>query len=297
MAGQQAPLIFDRTLLRRRRTRALACAGYPDFLEARAAREIADRLSVMLHRFETTLVVGTASGPLAATVAATGRVGRAILADIVAEGPAGRVDVVLDPELLPLVPESLDAVVCGLGLERLNDLPGALAQIRRALKPDGLFLAVLLGGDTLIELRHAWVVAESELTGGASPRIAPFADVRELGGLLQRAGFALPVADSDRLTARYSGGLALMRELKAMGLANPLDRRRRKPVGKALMARAAAVYDATFADPDGRVRATFELVALTGWAPAETQPKPLRPGSARMRLADALGATEHRLKR
>jgi SAM-dependent methyltransferase len=215
----------------------------------------------------------------------------------VAHGPGGAVDVILDEEALPFAPESLDAVIAGPGLELLNDLPGALVQMRRVLKPDGLLLAVLLAGETLSELRQAWLVAESELSGGVTPRVAPFADVRDLGSLLQRAGFALPVVDADRLTVRYPEALSLMRELKAMGLANALSSRSLKPVGRNLLLRAASIYDDVFADPDGRVRATFELITLTGWAPAESQQKPLKPGSARARLADALKTTEQRVKR
>jgi hypothetical protein len=169
--------------------------------------------------------------------------------------------------------------------------------MRRALKPDGLLLAVLLGGDTLTELRQAWVAAESEISGGVSPRVAPFADVRELGGLLQRAGFALPVADSDRLTVRYPSALALMRELKSMGLANPLAARSRRPVTRSLLARAAQAYEDRFSDSDGRIHATFELVTLTAWSRSQSQPQPLRPGTAQARLAQALGTVEHKLKR
>lgn len=298
MAGTGTlPLIFDRALLRRRRGRALEHPQFPDFLHRAAAEEIGHRLDLTLRSFARALVLGAAAGPLAWVLRESGKFGHVVAADWTARGPAGPVDVVLDEEALPLAPSSLDAVICGPGLEFVNDLPGALVQAARALKPDGLFLAVLFGGDTLWELREAWFAAEAEIAGGVSPRVAPFADVRELGGLLQRAGLALPVADVDRLTVRYPSGLAVMAELKAMGLANALAARRRRPVTRRLLARAAAIYEARFCDPDGRVRATFDLVALTAWAPAETQQKPLKPGSAGARLADALGTREHKLKR
>jgi hypothetical protein len=179
-----------------------------------------------------------------------------------------------------------------LALQSVNDLPGSLLQIRRVLKPDGLFLGCLLGGSTLTELRQAFTQAEAEIEGGASPRVAPFADVRELGSLLQRAGFALPVADSELVRVRYADPFALMRDLRAMGFSNALRDRRRTPLRRTTLLRAARLYGDRFADPDGRIPATFELVWLSGWAPHESQQKPLQPGSARIRLADALGVKE-----
>ena len=200
--------------------------------------------------------------------------------------------IVADEEALPFAPESLDLAGSGLALHLVNDLPGALIQIRRALKPDGLFLAALLGGETLKELREAWLIAEDEVSGGASPRVAPFADVRDLGGLLQRAGFALPVADTDVVRVTYASPLDLMREIKAMGASNVLSARRRVPVTRKLLFRAAEVYSERFALADGRVSATFEIITLTAWVPHESQQKPLQPGSAKSRLADALGVIE-----
>ena len=183
-------------------------------------------------------------------------------------------------------------MVSALAFQFVNDLPGTLVQVRRALNPDGLLLAAMVGGNSLNELREAFSVAESELEGGISPRVAPFADVRELGALLQRAGFALPVVDSDRLTVRYDSAFALMHDLRRMGATNVLSERRRTPLKRATLARMAEVYAERFADPDGRVRATFEIVWLLGWAPHESQQKPLKPGSAARRLADALGSKE-----
>jgi SAM-dependent methyltransferase len=214
---------------------------------------------------------------------------------VVAVGPNGddgRMHVTADEEALPFAEGSLDLLVSALALQFVNDLPGALIQIRRALKPDGLLLAALIGGDSLIELRSAFAAAESEMEGGASPRVAPFADIRELGGLLQRAGFALPVVDSERVTVRYDSALALMRDLRRMGATNILHERLRTPLKRGTLERVREIYADRFADADGRVRATFEIIWLSGWVPHESQQKPLKPGSAAQRLADALGTTE-----
>jgi SAM-dependent methyltransferase len=197
-----------------------------------------------------------------------------------------------DAEWLPFAPERLDLVVSLLALHAVNDLPGALIQIRRALKPDGLFIGCLLGGATLTELRQAFTEAEAEMEGGVSPRVAPFADVRDLGGLLQRAGFALPVTDIEPVTVRYADPSGLFRDLRAMGLTNALRARRKAPLRRATLMRACEIYAQRFADADGRLRATFELAWLSGWAPHASQQRPLQPGSAKMRLADALGTEE-----
>lgn len=196
--------------------------------------------------------------------------------------------IVADEEALPFVPESFDLIVSVLSLHAVNDLPGALLQIRHALKPDGLFLAALFGGETLNELRAAFAKGESDMTGGMSPRIAPFADVRALGALLQRAGFALPVADSERTSVRYSKFETLAADLRALGETNVLTERTRKPLSRAVLAATLAHYQ----DSGGKYPATFDIVYLTGWAPHESQQKPLQPGSARARLADALGTVE-----
>jgi SAM-dependent methyltransferase len=199
---------------------------------------------------------------------------------------------VADEEHLPLAPESLDLVVSGLALTFTNDLPGVLAQINRALKPDGLLLAAVMGPRTLQELRAALLAAEAETTSGASPRVAPFIDVRDMGALLQRAQFALPVTDSELVTVAYDDALALMRDLRAMGATNVLAERSRRGLRRDTLGRALAIYQERFARPDGRVIATFEIVTMTGWKPHESQQKPLRPGSAAARLADALGVRE-----
>ncbi len=204
------------------------------------------------------------------------------------EGPS----VQADEEALPFAAESLNLVVSGLALHLVNDLPGVLIQIRRALKPDGLLLAALLGGATLHELRSALLLAEEEVEGGASPRVAPFADVRDLGALLQRAEFALPVADAETVTVTYADPIALMRELRAMGATNALIDRRKQPLRRATLMRAAEIYADRFGLASGRVPATFEIVTLTGWAPHASQQQPLTPGSAKHRLADALRTEE-----
>lgn len=285
-----APDIFDARALGARRRRALRL-GPATFLLDRVAEDLADRLTAVKRRFEVGADIGTAGEALRQALA--GGVGR-----LVAFGPPERpdVDVVTDPELLPLAPASLDLAVSALALQTVNDLPGVLAQVRRALRPDGLLLAALFGSGTLNELRESFAVAESDTVGGISPRVAPFADLRDLGGLLQRAGFALPVTDVDRVVVRYGDPFALFADLRRMGAANPLSARRRAPLRKDTLARAVEVYAERFTDPDGRLRATFEIVWISGWAPHESQQQPLRPGSAKQRLADALGAREIPLK-
>jgi SAM-dependent methyltransferase len=251
-------------------------------------------MSLVLRDFETTLIHGLGSRQVALKLGSSGR-HRTIIASGSHAGSGGQL--VFDPEALPFATESLDCIVSLLTLQSVNDLPGTLIQIRRALKPDGLFLACLFGGATLSELRAAWLQAESQHTGGVTPRVAPFADVREMGTLLQRAGFALPVTDSDRTIVRYPNAMALMCEVKALGLSNALADRSRRPVTPLLLAKAATAYKERYSDPDGKVRATVEIVWLTAWAPHASQQQPLKPGSAKARLADALGTTETRLPR
>jgi NADH dehydrogenase [ubiquinone] 1 alpha subcomplex assembly factor 5 len=201
--------------------------------------------------------------------------------------------VVCDEELLPFRDESLSLVVSGLALHRVNDLPGTLVQIRRALRPDGLFMGAALGSRSLRELRHALIEAEAEMHGGASPRVAPFADVRDYGGLLQRAGFALPVTDAELLDVTYPSPRALMREIRALGGGNVMAARRKEPLPRGTLERAEEIYLSRYATKEGRIAASFEIVYLMGWAPHASQQKPLAPGSATTRLADALHTTEH----
>ena len=288
-----SPLIFDRTLLRTRHRRA-ASLGPATFLLDRVADDITDRLATVKRRFDLALDLGTPGEAVRAALARVGSVGTIMAAAAFPEGRAARTTpfVIADEEALPFGDATLDLVVSALALQFVNDLPGTLVQIRRALKPDGLLLAALLGGETLTELRESFAAAESETTGGVSPRVAPFADLRDLGALLQRAGFALPVTDTDRLTVRYDSAFALMHDLRRMGATNTLVDRRRRPLRRATLVRMAEIYAERFADPDGRVRATFEIVWLSGWSPHPSQQQPLKPGSAAARLADALGTQE-----
>ena len=285
------PLIFDRALIRQRRRRA-AALGPVTFLLDRVADDLADRLAAVLRRFELAADLGTPGDAVRVAISRLGAVGNIIAANTLPVSLRARPLVVGDEEALPFGAETLDLVVSALALQFVNDLPGTLVQIRRALKPDGLFLAGLLGGDTLTELRQSFAAAESEVEGGISPRVAPFADLRDLGALLQRAGFALPVADADRLTVRYETAFALMHDLRRMGATNNLFARRRTPLKRATLFRMADIYRQRFADADGRLRATFEIVWLSGWAPHPDQQQPLKPGSAKARLADALGTRE-----
>jgi SAM-dependent methyltransferase len=284
------PLVFDRALLRTRRARA-AALGPATFLLDRVAEDLAERLATVLRQFPLAIDLGTPADALRHRLEASRKVGKIITVDRSALASGG-LRVVADEEALPLRDASVDLIVSGLALQFVNDLPGTLVQVRRALRPDGLFIAALAGGDTLTELRQAFTAAEVEIEGGVSPRVAPSVDVRELGSLLQRAGFALPVTDVDRITARYGSAFALMHDLRRMGARNALVERRRTPLRRATLARMAEIYAARFADADGRLRATFDIVWLSGWAPHASQQQPLKPGSARVRLADALGARE-----
>jgi SAM-dependent methyltransferase len=260
------------------------------FLLDRVATDLGERLSAVLRKFDVAVDLGTPADAVRRVLAANKNIGT-----VVAAGPADDDEglrVTSDEEALPFAAGSLDLVVSALTLQFVNDLPGTLVQIRRALKPDGLLLAALIGGDSLTELRAAFAAAEIEVEGGISPRVAPFADIRELGGLLQRAGFALPVVDSERIVVRYDSALALMRDLRRMGATNILHERVRTPLKRSTLERVMAIYADRFSDADGRVRATFEIIWLSGWVPHESQQKPLKPGSAAQRLADALGTKE-----
>jgi SAM-dependent methyltransferase len=291
------PHLFDRRLHRRRLDRAAAGFGAANFLKLRAATDAVERLETILRSFPLAVDLGARDGAFAAALAlsdASARIGTLIETDYSARMLAGRsgLRVQVDEEALPFAPESLDLVVSTLALHWTNDLPGALIQVRQALKPDGLFLGAVLGGASLTELRQSLTAAEAELTDGAGPRVAPFADTFDAAGLLQRAGFALPVADLDRVTVRYAHPLKLIADLRAMGETNVLIDRARRPLSRRVLARACEIYAERFAEADGRVRATFDILTMTGWAPHPDQQKPLRPGSAKMRLADALGVRE-----
>ena len=291
------PPLFDRTLHRLRLDRAAGRGDAAEFLRARAAADAVERLEAIMRSFPRAVDLGARRGAFAAAMAASTaseRIGTIVEADLSGRMLAGRPGLRLqaDEERLPLADESVDLIVSLLALHWTNDLVGALIQIRRALKPDGLFIGAMLGGATLTELRQCLVEAEAELSGGAGPRVSPFADALDAAGLLQRAGFALPVADNDRVVVRYAHPLDLLADLRAMGETNVLVERPRRPLGRRVLGRVIELYRQRFSDPDGKVRATFELVVMTGWAPHPDQQQPLRPGSAKMRLADALKTTE-----
>lgn len=287
-------LLFDRKLLRARRARFAPEIGAREFLLAHVAREIAERVELMLRPFPLALDLGAYHGLLGRRVAQIPSVGAMIFAESVFAFAAlcPRPSLVCDEDLLPFKEASLNLIVSGLALHRVNDLPGALIQIRRALVPDGLFLAALLGARALSELRQALIEAEAETEGGASPRVSPFGDVRDYGALLQRAGFALPVADAESLTVHYASPRELMREIRALGGGNVLLSRSKAPLSRKTLERAEAIYRERHSTRDGRVGASFEIVYLSGWGPDQSQQKPLQPGSAARRLADALGTTE-----
>jgi len=291
------PRLFDRDLHRRRLDRAARRYAAASFLKRRAAEDLVQRLEVVKRDFPVAVDLGSRDGAFAAALAASdaaGKVGVLVQTDLSEAMLAGRAGprLVADEERLPFAPESLDLVVSSLALHWTNDFVGALIQIRETLKPDGLFLGAILGGATLIELRAALMTAELELLGGSGPRVSPFADAYDAAGLLQRAGFALPVADVDRVTVRYDHIFALMADLRAMGETSTLVEGAGRPLRRPVLTRAAEVYADKFAEPDGRLVATFEILTLTGWAPHASQQQPLRPGSAKMRLADALHVRE-----
>ena len=291
------PRLFDRRLHRQRLDRAAHDFAAADFLKVRAAGDMVERLEIILREFPVCVDLGSRNGTFSALLAqsdACGKIGMVIETDLsgamLGQRPGHRLQI--DEEALPFATASLDLVVSSLALHWVNDLPGTLIQVRRALKPDGLFLGAIFGGQTLTELRQCLIQAESDLTGGAGLRIAPFADAFDVAGLLQRAGFALPVADLDRVTVRYDHPLKLIGDLRRMGETNALADGRGRPLSRPVLARAMALYQERFSDTDGRVRATFDIMTMTGWAPHPIQQQPLKPGSAKMRLADALGTQE-----
>jgi SAM-dependent methyltransferase len=273
-----APKLFDRALLARRQERARKLEP-ATFLLDRVVADMEERLSAVKREFADAADIWSPGEgvPFGAHLKSFARIAP----------PDAQ-------EVLALQPESLDLALSALAFQFVNDLPGVLAQIRRALRPDGLLLAAMIGGDSLTELRQSFAAAEAELEGGASPRVAPFADLRDIGSLLQRAGLALPVTDVDRVVVRYDSAFALMADLRRMGATNILFERRRGPTRRATMLRMAQVYGERFSDADGRIRATFDMIWLSGWAPHESQPKPLRPGSAKASLEAAVKRPQKR---
>jgi SAM-dependent methyltransferase len=291
----EPPRLFDRELLRRRLSRI--APRFETFLKARAAGDLVQRLTAINRRFDMAIELGARTGVFARALAgseAADKVGSLIEADpsaaMLTQAVGARV--VADEARLPFAEEGADLVVSCLSLHAVDDLVGALVQIRRTLRPDGLFLGALFGGATLTELRQCLTAAEAEILGGAGPRVFPFLDSYDGAGLLQRAGFALPVVDVDTVTVRYAHILKLMADLRAMGETNVLAERPRQGLSRRVLARAGELYAERFTEPDGRLRATFEIITLTGWAPHPDQQQPLKPGSAKMRLADALGRKE-----
>jgi SAM-dependent methyltransferase len=293
----EAMNVFDRRLVRRHRDRAASGLSRHDFLYREVGERIADRLDDVKRSFPRALDLGCHDGALARVVGRRGGIERLVQCDLSpamagAAAAGGRPVLAADEEWLPFAPGSFDLIMSVLSLHWVNDLPGALIQIRRALKGDGLFLGAMLGGETLHELRTALMQAEIAEEHGASPRVSPFADLRDAGALLQRAGFGLPVVDRDIITAAYPNAFALMAALRGMGESNAVHARRRTASRRATMLRAAEIYQETFAQDRGDVPATFEVIYLTAWAPDTSQPRALRPGSAHSRLAEALDTEE-----
>ncbi|MGC6440086.1 MAG: methyltransferase domain-containing protein [Candidatus Puniceispirillaceae bacterium] len=301
------PHLIDTTQLVRNRTRAAANFADFNFLKQAANERLVDRLLDIRRNFDKALDYGAMDGSLTTSVMATGKLGQMTLAEISPDALAHTKQAFdrqteyaaeqlsyleLAPESWPVEPQSLDAVFSTAMLHWVNDLPGLMRQMASSLRPDGLFLIVMLGGRSLMELRQSLAAAEEEITGGISPRCLPFADIRDLGGLLQRAGLALPVADADLLTVTYSNMFRLMADLRGMGENNALYGRLNRFTSRQVMLRAAEIYAERFGQADGRIPASFELVTLTGWAPSDNQQKPLRPGSATSRLADVLQSDE-----
>jgi SAM-dependent methyltransferase len=298
------PRIFDRDLHARRLARAAQSFAGAGFLKRRAAADLVERLEAINRRFETAVDLGARDGAFSRALSASPareRVGRLIQCDLspamlaaAAATGAGGPRVAADEERLPFAAGSVDLIVSSLAVHWVNDLVGALIQMRLALAPDGLFIGAFLGGATLTELRQSLLAAEAELRGGAGPRVSPFAEAGDGAALLQRAGFALPVADTDVVTVRYDHPLRLLADLRAMGETSALVDRPRTPLTRPLLALASEIYRRDHGGADGKVTATFEIITLTGWAPHPAQQQPLRPGSAKTRLADALGVIEHK---
>jgi SAM-dependent methyltransferase len=289
----ETPCLFDQLLLRTRLKRALK-KGAADFLLERVADDFELRLQALARSFDTVADIGTFGPHAALKLVASQRfkqiIRQAPLAEVL--GTGAWQNIIGETSLVPFAPQSLDAVISLLAFQWIDDLPGLLIQIKRALKADGLLIACLLGGQTLHELRESFARAEIECEGGLSPRVSPFADLRDIGALMQRAGFALPVVDTETITVRYQTPLALFADLRAMGGTNALIERRKTPLRRKTLLRALEIYAENYSDADGRIRATFECLWVSGWTPHESQQKPLQPGSAKARLADALNTKE-----
>jgi SAM-dependent methyltransferase len=283
-ADSSTPIIFDRQLLRARLQR-LQNQDIPDFLQLRTAEDLTDRLLIIKRPFERSLDLSLLMTDYSAAVCASGR-SKPLTANLISG------NVIADEEKLPFREGSFDLIVSGLSLQWINDLPGALQQIRHLLAPDGFFIACLIGGLSLIELRTVFAQAEEEITGGVSPRVSPFVEIKDLGHLLQRAGFALPVTDVDSFSIRYNSLVDLMLDLKKMSAGNILSRRSRKPIRRDVILRASEIYAERFSDQDGRIRASFEIMWLAGWAPHVSQQQPAKPGSCQFSLEKSINRLE-----
>jgi len=280
-------IIFDRAALRKNRDRASKNFADHNFLVQEVAARLHDKYQDITRDFQHILDLGSREGEMARLLKDKFVISQDLSHGFLQKSAGLRIQA--DEEFLPFRPQSLDLVISNLNLHWVNDLPGCLAQIMQALKPDGLFLGTLLGGETLNELRRAMMEAEINLRGGASPRVSPFMDVRDGGNLLQRAGFALPVVDTDRITVTYENAFRLMQELKAMGEGNILITRSRSLTSPHLMSECAKIYQEKFADPRGRITVTFDIIYLMGWSPHESQQKPLKPGAGKVNLNDMFG--------
>jgi SAM-dependent methyltransferase len=291
------PLLFDRALQRSRLRRAVPAYSAANFLKVRACEDMVETLSAVNRKFGLALDLGTRDGSFGRLMHQTypDKIGLLIEADRDISGLSEGCLALIDEEALAISDDKLDLIVSSMGLHNVNDLPGVLVQIRRALKPDGLLIAVMAGGSTLYELRSCLMEAELEVRSGYGPRIAPFAESFDLVDLLKRTGFAQPVVDTDKVVVTYAHPLDLLLDLRAMGETNSLYERPRTGLNKAILARMSSLYFARFADDEGRIKATFELITLSGWKPHESQQQPLKPGSAKMRLSDALGVREGKL--
>ncbi|MGA9659234.1 MAG: methyltransferase domain-containing protein [Asticcacaulis sp.] len=300
-APTQPPHLFDRQLLATRLDRVAEGFAQGQFLRDRSIEDMIETLSAINRRFDVALDMSARHGNFGRAVAATAvaaKIGLLIEGEVstrLSAQQGGMARIQMDEEALPFGDESLNLIISALSLHSVNDLPGALVQVRRALKPDGLFMASLFGGETLKELRGCLMDAELEVRGGYGPRIAPFAESPDLIDLLKRTGFNMPVVDSDRIRVSYEHPLRLMADLRAMGESNILRQRPRKGLNRTIIERASELYFERFADDEGRIPATFEIINLSGWKPHDSQQKPLKPGSAKMRLADALGVKEGEL--
>lgn len=288
--------VIDHDILLKRRRRAEKSDGKTaDFLLKYVNQEMDERLSVIERKFTTAIQLHGFTNDLAQRIQRRDQADEFQIIDWHKQN-TDKTTLLSSLEQLPDISPKADLIVSPLALHLTNDTPGVFIQINKALAPDGLFSGAVLGAGTLRELRESLLVAETELYGGVSARVMPFADIRDFGGLLQRAGFTLPVIDSENLTVRYEDLFALMKDLRAMGMTNPLTERSLNPVSRAFFTRANEIYHERFSDPDGRIRASFNIIYLNGWKAHDSQQKPLKPGSAKQRLADALNVDEIKIQ-